>query len=39
VALMVVVTAGLAVVSAAVYQRSVLRSGSKASWKQALGRG
>ena len=38
-ALMVVVTAGLAVVSAAIYQRSVLRSGSKVSWRQALGRG
>lgn len=39
VALMVVVTAGLAVASASVYQRSVLRSGSKMTWKQALGRG
>ena len=39
VVLMAVVTAGLAVVSAAVYQRSILRSGSKVSWKQALGRG
>ena len=37
-ALMLVVTAGLAVVSAAIYQRSVLRSGSKLSWRQALGR-
>ena len=38
-ALMLVVTAGLTVVSAAIYQRSILRSGSKLSWRQALGRG
>ena len=36
---MVVVTAGLAVGSAAVHERSVLRSGSKVGGTQALGRG
>jgi len=37
--LMVLVTAALAVGAAAIYQRSVLRSGSRVSWRQALGRG
>jgi len=37
--LMVLVTAALAVGAAAIYQRSVLRSGARVSWRQALGRG
>lgn len=38
VVLMVVVTLGLAVVAARVYERSVLRTGTRVSWQEALGR-
>ena len=36
--LMAAVTTGLAVVSAAVYRRSVLRTGSRVRWREALRR-
>ena len=39
VVLMAVVTAGLAVASASVYRRSVLRSGTRVPWREALRRG
>lgn len=37
--LMSVTAGGLAYVSAQVYQRSILRTGSRVSWRQAFGRG
>jgi ABC-2 type transport system permease protein len=39
VALMLLATSVFAVLAAKVYQRSILRIGSRVSWKQALGRG
>ncbi|AOW93355.1 ABC transporter permease [Rhodococcus sp. WMMA185] len=38
IALMLVVTAGLSVLAAKIYQRSILRIGKVVSWKEALGR-
>lgn len=39
IALMLLTASALAVMSAKVYQRSILRMGSRVSWKQAFGRG
>ena len=38
VALMAAVTSALAVGASAIYRRSILRSGARVSWRQALGR-